>query len=60
MPLNGSISAVNQDLGDAPEAVNSDPYGEGWMIKIEISDSSQVSELLSAEEYNAYVEEESE
>ncbi len=48
MPVAGEIVAVNEDLPDAPEQVNSDPYGEAWMIKIKVSDSSQLDDLLDA------------
>jgi glycine cleavage system H protein len=51
LPLSGEIIELNENLEDAPESVNEDPYGEGWMIKIKLSDASQVEELLSAEEY---------
>ena len=53
MPLSGTVSEFNAALEDAPETVNSDPYGEGWMIKIEISDESQIGELLDAAAYEA-------
>ena len=55
-PLSGEIIEFNQSLEDEPEKVNSDPYGEGWMIKIRISDPSQVDDLLSAEEYSEVIE----
>ena len=51
MPLSGEIIEFNEELEDAPELVNSDPYEKGWMIKIEISDSSQIDDLLDAETY---------
>lgn len=51
MPISGEIIEFNEALGDEPEKVNKDPYGEGWMIKIAISDASQIDELLSADEY---------
>ena len=51
MPLTGTISEVNEALEGEPELVNSDPYGEGWMIKIELNDPSAYDGLLSAEEY---------
>lgn len=53
MPLSGTVSEFNSALEDAPETVNSDPYGEGWMIKIEISDQSQIEGLLDAAAYKA-------
>ncbi|NJW52402.1 glycine cleavage system protein GcvH [Salinimicrobium oceani] len=55
-PLSGEIIEFNQSLEDEPEKVNSDPYGEGWMVKIRFSDASQIDDLLSAEEYAEVVE----
>lgn len=51
MPVAGKVVEFNEALADAPETVNSDPYGEGWIIKIEVSDASQMDELLDAEAY---------
>ena len=51
MPVSGTLVEFNEDLEDSPEQVNDDPYGEGWLIKIRMSDPSQVSDLLSADEY---------
>lgn len=51
LPLAGEIVEFNESLEDSPEKVNSDPYGEGWMIKVKISDESQISSLMSPEEY---------
>jgi len=51
MPLSGEVIEFNEELEDEPEFVNSDPYGKGWMIKIKISDDSQISNLLDAEAY---------
>ena len=51
MPLSGEILSFNSELEDAPEVINSDPYGEGWMIRVKISDASEVDALLSAEQY---------
>lgn len=55
MPLSGEIVEFNEKLEDEPELVNSDPYGEGWMIKVNISDSSQIDSLLDAEAYKAII-----
>lgn len=55
MPLSGEVIAFNETLEDAPELVNTDPYGKGWMIKIEISDNSQIEKLLNAEAYHKLV-----
>jgi len=55
MPLTGEVTAFNELLEDEPEKVNSDPYGDGWMIKISIADESQIDDLLSPEEYKELV-----
>lgn len=55
MPLSGEVTEFNEGLEDEPEKVNSDPYGEGWMIKISVSDASQIDELLSAEDYKQLI-----
>lgn len=51
MPLSGEVLSFNSELEDAPEVINSDPYGEGWMIRVKISDNSEIDTLLSAEQY---------
>ena len=51
MPLTGEVIELNEGLEDEPELVNTDPYGKGWMIKIDISDSTQIENLLDAEAY---------
>ena len=51
MPLNGKVVDVNSTLEDNPEAVNDDPYGEGWIIKIEVSNPSDIDALMNSEEY---------
>ncbi|MBE7640733.1 MULTISPECIES: glycine cleavage system protein GcvH [Salegentibacter] len=51
LPISGEIIEFNESLEDEPEKVNSDPYGEGWMIKVKFSDESQLEELLSADAY---------
>lgn len=56
-PVTGEIVKVNEGLGDTPEIVNQDPYGEGWMIEVRMGDPSQADDLMSAEEYEAYVTE---
>ena len=50
-PLSGEITAVNEALGDAPEHINDDPYGEGWLVKVKLSDTSEVESLLDVEAY---------
>lgn len=53
LPISGKVIEINADLEDAPELVNSDPYGKGWIIKVEISEDADQSALLSADEYKA-------
>jgi glycine cleavage system H protein len=55
LPVSGEIIAFNEALEDEPEKVNTDPYGEGWMIKVRCSDPSQLDNLLSADEYKAMI-----
>ena len=55
MPLSGEVAEFNEDLESSPETVNSDAYGEGWMIKIKISDLSEVDALLDAATYKAQI-----
>ena len=50
-PLSGEIVEVNEALGDSPERINQDPYGEGWMIKVRMSDPSEVDRLMDVEAY---------
>ena len=54
-PLSGIVVEVNSALNDNPETVNSDPYGAGWMVRIEFSQPSQLDELLSADEYQKLI-----
>lgn len=58
MPVSGSVIEVNDSLNDAPELVNEDPYGEGWMIRIRIDNPAQVDALLTSIEYEDYIKEE--
>ena len=53
MPVSGEVLELNQKIVDAPEMVNSDPYGDGWMVKIRMTNSSQLDELLDAVSYEA-------
>lgn len=55
MPVSGEIIAVNEELEDSPEKVNESPFEDGWMIKIKMSDASEIESLLSAEEYKAHI-----
>ncbi len=54
-PISGSVASTNDALGAAPELVNSDPYGEGWMIKVTVADEAQLDDLLDGEAYDALV-----
>ncbi|MDX2249903.1 MAG: glycine cleavage system protein GcvH [Bacteroidia bacterium] len=51
MPLAGTVTGINPKLADQPELVNSDPYGEGWMVKIRLEEGTDAADLLSAEDY---------
>ncbi|MGB1231208.1 MAG: glycine cleavage system protein GcvH [Winogradskyella sp.] len=55
LPLSGEIVEFNESLEDEPEKVNTDPYGEGWMIKLKFSEASQLDDLLSADAYKAII-----
>jgi glycine cleavage system H protein len=55
MPVAGEVTEVNGQLEDTPDAVNKDPYGEGWLIKIKMSDASQLNELLDARAYEELI-----
>lgn len=56
-PVSGKVIAVNGELEEAPEMINSDPYGDGWFIKIELSDTSELTDLLSSDEYVSHCDE---
>ena len=56
MPVGGEVSEFNEALADEPELVNKDAYGEGWMVKIKMSNTSEADELMSAEDYQKMVE----
>ena len=55
LPLSGKVVEFNEELESEPELVNTDPYGKGWIIKLEIAEGSDQSELLSAEQYNEVI-----
>ncbi|KWT84047.1 MAG: glycine cleavage system protein GcvH [Candidatus Magnetominusculus sp. LBB02] len=57
-PLSGTILSVNEDLEDSPEIINEDPYGKGWIAVIEISDDSELDDLMDASDYDKFIEEE--
>jgi glycine cleavage system H protein len=56
LPVGGEILEVNEELEDAPELVNQDPYGEAWFVRISIADLSELDDLMDAEAYQAFVE----
>lgn len=56
-PVSGEIVEVNDALGDAPETVNGDAYGDGWMIKVRMSDASELDALMSASDYESFINE---
>ncbi|MBZ4686548.1 MAG: glycine cleavage system protein [Clostridia bacterium] len=57
-PVSGKITAINEDILDSPELVNSSPYDDGWFIEMEVTDSSELDQLMNSEEYQKYLEEE--
>ena len=55
MPVSGTVTAVNEDLEASPELVNEDPYGKGWMIKIQLSNPDELEDLLDADKYGELI-----
>jgi glycine cleavage system H protein len=55
MPLSGKVIDINGDINDSPDLVNKDPYGEGWLIKVEIDDAAQADELMDAAKYEKMI-----
>jgi glycine cleavage system H protein len=58
-PVSGEVVEVNEALSDNPALVNTDPWGDGWMIRVRVSDPTEIDELMTAEEYDEYIEKES-
>ncbi len=58
-PISGDVVEVNEALAEKPDLVNTDPYGDGWMIRVKLRDASEVDELMTAEDYDDYVKIES-
>jgi glycine cleavage system H protein len=58
-PVSGVVVEINEALAEKPELINTDPYGDGWMIRVKVSDATEVDELMTAEEYDEYLEKES-
>ncbi len=56
-PLTGKITSVNEDLKDDPGLINTDPYGDGWIYEMQMSDPTEVEDLMTSEDYEAYLEE---
>jgi glycine cleavage system H protein len=57
-PVSGEVIEVNEALADNPALVNTDPWGDGWMVRIKLSDATEAEELMTAEEYDEYLEKE--
>ena len=57
-PVTGEVVEVNEALADNPALVNTDPWGDGWMIRVRVSDATEIDELMTAEEYDEYIEKE--
>lgn len=58
MPVSGDIRETNSELADNPELLNDDPYGDGWLVRITVTDPAELGGLLTAAEYEAYIKEE--
>jgi len=59
-PISGTVTEINQELVESPEMVNEDPYGDGWLIKIRVTDAAELDDLMDSEEYQGMVAEEKE
>lgn len=59
-PVSGAVLEVNDALAESPETINDDPYGDGWMVRVEMTDTDDLKDLMSAEEYAEYVEQQKE
>ncbi|KRT65861.1 MAG: glycine cleavage system H protein, glycine cleavage system H protein [Candidatus Dadabacteria bacterium CSP1-2] len=59
-PISGEVAEVNEALLDSPEAINEDPYGEGWMVKVKPYDPSELEDLMDSDEYTEFIEKQSE
>lgn len=58
MPVSGKISEINEELENTPEVINSDPYGDGWLIKVELADTGELDKLMDAAAYETFLSEE--
>ena len=59
-PVSGTVVEVNEDLADSPEIINEDPYGNGWLVTLELNDPSELNDLMSKSEYEKFLKEEEE
>lgn len=59
-PVSGTVVEVNEDLADSPEIINEDPYGNGWLVVIDLSDPSELNDFMGRDEYEAFLKEEQE
>ncbi len=59
-PVSGTVVEVNEDLADSPEIINEDPYGNGWLVVVEMTDPSEVDDLMAKDEYEKFLKEEQE
>jgi glycine cleavage system H protein len=59
-PITGTVVEVNEDLADSPEIINEDPYGNGWLVVVEMSDTTEAGDLMSKSEYEKFLKEEEE
>ena len=57
-PVSGTVSKINGDLKDQPEVINSDPYGKGWMVVIDLADPAEVEKLMTAQQYDDFLKKE--
>lgn len=57
-PISGTVIEINDALVDSPEVINGDPYGDAWMLKVDMNSPAEIKDLLTADEYKKYVEEE--
>ncbi len=55
-PIAGEVAAVNEGLNDAPEQVNEDPHGQGWIMRLKVKDAAEIEKLMSVDEYEKYLE----
>lgn len=59
-PISGAVVEINDDLKENPEAINEDPYGDGWMIKVEMTDMAELKDLMSSDDYAEFIEQQKE